>query len=437
MQKSFYEWIYVISDLFAGVLAWTLFFTWRKKVESAGAEWGLILDDSRYLQGILIIPVIWLVVFYAWGCYEYIIRRSRTEDLILTFWSVLVGSLGLLFGVIYDDLTLQYTSYVRIFFWLFIIHFGCFYLTRLCVMTWIKVAFHNGKIDLNRVAWMVVPAQLRLNDIPIVSKFDQLLVENRKLRVDTLYITKTDELNSLLCNISAYLPYTAIKLHADLIDQVSLMRDISPTVKDDYYYLDLQQMSGINRSVKRAGDIIGSVVGLIILSPIMIYAAYKVRLSSKGPIFYLQERIGRNGEKFNIIKFRSMYEGAESGGEQLAAENDPRCTPWGLTMRKWRIDELPQFVNVFLGQMSIVGPRPERAFYIDQITREAPEYPLLLTLRPGITSWGQMRFGYARNIAEMKQRMRFDMLYVQHQSLMLDMKIMLMTIFKLLSGKLK
>jgi lipopolysaccharide/colanic/teichoic acid biosynthesis glycosyltransferase len=237
--------------------------------------------------------------------------------------------------------------------------------------------------------------------------------------------------------VCAYLPHTAIKLHADLIDQVTLMHDISPTVKGDYYYLDLKQMSGINRSVKRVGDFIGSVIGLILLSPIMIFAAIKVKSSSQGPIFYLQERIGRSGKNFKIIKFRSMIEGAESGGEQLAVENDPRCTSWGLTMRKWRIDELPQFVNVLLGHMSIVGPRPERAFYIDKITREAPEYPLLLTSRPGITSWGQMRFGYARNIAEMKQRMRFDMLYVQHQSHMLDVKIMLMTIYKLLSGKLK
>jgi lipopolysaccharide/colanic/teichoic acid biosynthesis glycosyltransferase len=173
----------------------------------------------------------------------------------------------------------------------------------------------------------------------------------------------------------------------------------------------------------------------LILSPVILMSMLRVKLSSKGPIFYKQERIGLNGKPFDIIKFRSMHVEAEKDGPQLSNDNDNRVTSWGKVMRKWRIDEIPQFFNVLKGDMSIVGPRPERRYYIDLISKEAPHYKHLLKVRPGITSWGQVKYGYASNVQQMIQRLKFDILYIENMSISLDIKILFYTILVLFQGK--
>ena len=181
------------------------------------------------------------------------------------------------------------------------------------------------------------------------------------------------------------------------------------------------------RYLKRGCDIVLSLIAIILLTPLYIFLSIGVKKSSPGPIFYRQERIGYLGKPFHIIKFRSMCENAEADGPMLSSQNDSRITPFGKFMRQYRLDETPQFFNVLRGDMSLVGPRPERQFYIDQIMERAPYYQLLLGIKPGITSWGQVRFGYAENVDEMLERLRWDLLYIENMSIQMDIKILIYT----------
>jgi exopolysaccharide biosynthesis polyprenyl glycosylphosphotransferase len=187
---------------------------------------------------------------------------------------------------------------------------------------------------------------------------------------------------------------------------------------------------------KRIFDLVISLLLLLFLSPLLIIIASITFLTSKGPLFYSQERIGRWGKPFNIYKFRSMYVGAEKNGPQLSSgDYDNRITKWGRFMRKTRIDEFPQFFNVLKGDMSIVGPRPEREFFISQIIKKAPQFNKLLTLRPGITSLGQIKYGYASSVEEMIKRMRFDLIYLRKYSIEADLYIIFLTIDVMLRKK--
>jgi lipopolysaccharide/colanic/teichoic acid biosynthesis glycosyltransferase len=187
--------------------------------------------------------------------------------------------------------------------------------------------------------------------------------------------------------------------------------------------------------VKRFLDYFISLLVLILLSPILLLISIFIKLTSSGSIIYSQERIGKKGNPFQIYKFRTMFNDSEKDGPQLSSNHDKRITKFGLFLRKLRLDELPQFINVLKGEMSIVGPRPERQFYIEQILIQAPHYRYLQKFLPGITSWGQVKFGYAENIEQMIKRLTFDIIYIENRSLALDFKIMVYTFVIILQGR--
>ena len=203
----------------------------------------------------------------------------------------------------------------------------------------------------------------------------------------------------------------------------------TPLIQVSFDFMPLWQLS-----LKRLMDIVLSVFALVILSPVYLFCAIGVKMSSKGPAFYTQERVGIKGKKFMIPKFRSMITGAEEDTPMLSSKNDPRVTPFGRMLRKTRLDEIPQFLSVLKGEMSLVGPRPERQYFIDQIAKRAPHYRLLLKVKPGITSWGQVKYGYAENVDQMIERLKFDILYLENMSLAMDIKIMAYTLLTVMKG---
>lgn len=226
-----------------------------------------------------------------------------------------------------------------------------------------------------------------------------------------------------------------IKLSPDTLNYMTS----SINLKDIYGFplVDLthSSMSEAEKNIKRTFDVIVSMLTLLILSPLFLLLAIRIKTDSPGPVFYRQERIGLKEKPFQIIKFRTMRMDAESDGPQLSCDNDPRVTKSGRVMRKYRLDELPQFWNVLKGEMSIVGPRPERKFFINKIIQRAPYYTLLYQTRPGITSWGMVKYGYASRIEEMIERSKFDLLYISNMSILVDLKIMLYTAITILEGK--
>ena len=186
---------------------------------------------------------------------------------------------------------------------------------------------------------------------------------------------------------------------------------------------------------KTAVDYFISFLFLILLTPVILLLAIAIKISSKGPVIYSQQRIGRFGKPFLIYKFRSLHNGTEDGVPLLSDKNDQRITFVGRFMRKHKFDEIPNFINVLKGEMSLIGPRPEQQYFIDQILLRVPKYKTLQEIKPGITSWGQVKYGYASNVEEMIERSDYDMFYFKNMSLWFDVKIAIKTIGIILKGQ--
>jgi len=430
--------IYISIDWLAAIVAWIIFFSYRKSLETPWVVWQDHFQDPKLIEGLVVIPLVWICIWWLLGAYRGVYFQSRLQMVYKTAIGAVIGALGLLFTALRDDLTLSYITYVQLFLAVFLIHFGIFVLIRLFLLTVYKYLTRSRVVSLHGHVWSDQPSHNHISHgmlDTIVRKNREELTQQSSAHALIVDVSNQDQLRQYLPGIIGYASRKPLFMTQSSFEQLPVGYTGTPSLSHDLIALDTSPIQAWQENIKRVIDIVGALVIMILGSPLMLWMAIGVRSSSTGPILYSQKRRGRFGQEFDILKFRSMIDGAESQGPQLADNQDARTTSFGRWMRRWRLDELPQCLNVLKGEMSLVGPRPERPFYADQLIALQPKYALIYQVRPGITSWGQIKFGYASTLDEMLQRFRFDLLYMEHMSLLLDFRILCYTIVVLFQGK--
>ncbi len=468
MNKKLQTAKYVIADWLSATIAWAVFVFLRKKNEVPWESdiFHILFSDPKFFVSIVFIPLCWLVLYAGSGAYYQVYRKGRMRELGQTLLVTIIGVVVIFFAFILDDDVIDYRNYYKLASRLFLIHFLFTFTFRFILTSRTLNRIRNKKIGFNTIIvgsngnaisiYNEIESQSKSSGNRFVGFVHAVQYPSYKLEK---FIPNLGHFSGLkkhieTCAIEEVIIATERSEHGTIEKIISEIEDtdvrikVIPDMQDfllgtirttSIYSAPLIQISfdympQWQQTIKRVMDIFLSLFAMIILSPVYLACAIGVKLSSKGPVFYRQERIGLRGKPFMIPKFRSMYIDAEKHCPMLSSATDPRVTPFGRIMRKYRLDEIPQFFTVLRGEMSLVGPRPERQYFIDQIMEQAPHYRLLLKVKPGITSWGQVKYGYAESIQQMIERLKFDILYLDNISLAMDIKILAYTLLTVIKG---
>lgn len=453
---------YVALDFLAAAMGWTAFFIYRKAVIEP-QRFGIDIPiefSNRYYSGLVVISILWIGFYYITGFYDNIFRRSRLLELGQTALTSLMGVTVVFFVLILDDYIHSYKNYYQLYFTLLALHFGFTYLFRLMLTTRTIHRIHRRKIGFNTLligsnekaekVFREMSEQKRpagnlfvgfvgveKNDdkrlgryLPQLGRLSELKEIIEQNDIEEVIIAIETREHERLNGILTVLENRQVTIWGipDLYDFLSGSVKTTTIYGSPLIKISNGLMPAWQAKMKRLFDVVISLVASLIFLPVFLLLAIWIKRSSKGPVIYKQERIGRFGKPFYIYKLRSMVKDAENGTPALSSENDERITKIGYFLRRTHLDEIPQFFNVIKGDMSLVGPRPERRYFIEQIVKHAPHYTHLHKLRPGITSWGQVKYGYASTVEEMLERLPYDMMYLKNISLYIDFKILIYTL---------
>ena len=417
--------LYVFIDILSSLLVWGCFliFRWLVYDGRVFSIDSVLVPMFNFYTPLIVYPIGCLVIYYLSGYYLRPLRKPYLRELRRTLVSALIISISAFFIFIIDDPVTQYERYFTSLLVLFALQFLGSYIPR-----WL-VTYISHKLDND------IPRTYTIHTMKEVEQFEQAHAVEPYDEVILDFKSKTKE-NDIYTLINRLYPRNVeISVVPSLYDMLTGAAMIDEVSDQPLIHITEHKMSDTELCIKRAFDIIVSAAMLVLLSPLYLILTLLVWYSSKGPVFYRQERIGLHGLPFEIIKFRTMCVHAETETPQLSADNDPRITKVGKWMRKYRLDELPQFWNILRGDMSIVGPRPERRYFINQIEEKAPYYCMIYKIRPGLTSWGPIKVGYTDTLDKMIRRLNYDIVYIENMSLTLDIKIMFHTIGVIFNGK--
>jgi exopolysaccharide biosynthesis polyprenyl glycosylphosphotransferase len=459
--------VFKVLDCFSAMLAWSIFFLFRKwYVDRYPLDFSNIITDQNFVIALFLLPLIWLLWYGFTGQYYKPYRQSRLKVVFRSFWQSLLGVLAIFFVLLLDDKVSSYKNYYATFSFLLIIHFLITIIVRVLLLSYIKHQMARGKIQINA---LIVGNKFKARQFyeefklnPLVygynfkglvgidgndeGKFDELPflghlddLENlcaQEAIEDVIIAVQPNEhayINPIIISLSSLKVF--IRIIPDLYDILSGSVSMSEVVGAPLIDIYPDAMQPWQQNAKRLLDFVISLFSLIALLPFFALVAIIIKAGDGGSIFYSQIRVGRGGIPFRMYKFRSMKADAEPNGPALSSDKDDRITPFGSFMRKWRIDELPQFWNVVKSEMSLIGPRPERQYFIQEMSKLAPQVKHLQRVKPGLTSLGMVKYGYAQNVEEMIDRLKYDIIYIEKRSLGLDFKIFLYTIVTLIRGR--